>query len=594
MNIINFKYHCIFILILSITVTVIWPGLDGPLVFDDFKNLSQLINDSQVDYKKFIFENKSGPLGRSVSMISFAFNYWLEDELVIFNMKLTNLLIHLVNGTLLYGLLIILLKPIYATRPCHLLALVIAGCWLLTPFNTGTVLYTIQRMAVLETSFIFLGCLSYVLARNITVISSYKRKIFFLVAFLCWPLALLSKENGILLPVFILLIEVCFYDAIRSRFKNVKLNQWALYSASIIVAGVLLISLLNGYGYLNYELRDYTLAERLYTQPIIILDYFSKIVLPLAVDSGLFNDDYKIRSNLWNFHTLFAYAVLIIICAISLILLKHDRYRHLVFGILFFILGHSVESTILPLEMYFQHRNYLPSAGLFYSLIIVLHYVLTETRIRQLLTPLVITYVLFLGYASYQKSNIWSAWHLIVANAYTNHPESVRANLTTVELLMRQGDFRSGLLVNDQILQLKPAESFRPRIQRLYLYCELAESIPESEYARFGTEFDNKFRVEVSSALSNLLESYKRNNCSFIDLDRIVMALSAWLDEGIANGDFTADYMWYIEYYIVEFLFVIGNDIKAHDRLIASAALGGQGAQYYLDEILSGGSNTKK
>ena len=98
MKIINFIHHCIFILVLLLTVTVIWPGLDGPLVFDDYNNLSQLINDSQVDYKKFIFENKSGPLGRSVSMISFAFNYWLDDELVIFNFNSNAITCNILSG----------------------------------------------------------------------------------------------------------------------------------------------------------------------------------------------------------------------------------------------------------------------------------------------------------------------------------------------------------------------------------------------------------------------------------------------------------------------------------------------------------------
>lgn len=584
----NFKYHFTFILISLLVVIVIWPGLGGPLVLDDHKNLSELINSSQIEYGNFIFGNESGPLGRSVVMASFALNYWLNGELVIFNMKLTNLLIHLINGTLLYSLFIILLGAIYTIRQCHSLALAISGCWLLTPFNTGTVLYTVQRMALLETLFILLGCLSYVLARNIKAVNSYKRKYFLLVTLLCWPLALFSKENGILLPLFILLIELCFYNTVGAKLREIKLKQAMSYLVLIIAAGILLVTSLNWYGYLNYESINYTLAERLYTQPIILLDYFSKTVLPLTVDAGLFHDDYEIRYTLWNFCTLSAYFLLIITCVFSLVLLAHNRYRHMVFGILLFLIGHSIESTILPLEMYFEHRNYLPSAGLYYSLLVTLYCLLAKTKAKRAIMLLVIVYIMSLACFSYQKSSVWSAWHLIVANAYTNHPGSVRANLATVELLARQGDLQMGLLVNHQIIQLKSAESFRSRIQRLYLYCELADDIPGSEYARFSTEFDTHYRIEVSTALLNLLESYKRNHCDFIDMGRIAEVLSGWLDEGILSGDFIARDVWYIEYYIVEFLLVVGNDIKAHDRLMRSAGLGSQGAQYYLDEIFPG------
>ena len=33
------------------------------------------------------------------------------------------------------------------------------------------------------------------------------------------------------------------------------------------------------------------------------------------------------------------------------------------FGIAFFLGGHLLESTVLPLELYYEHRNYLPSFG---------------------------------------------------------------------------------------------------------------------------------------------------------------------------------------------------------------------------------------
>ncbi len=40
--------------------------------------------------------------------------------------------------------------------------------------------------------------------------------------------------------------------------------------------------------------------------------------------------------------------------------LLRRRYPLLLLAVLFFLVGHSMESTLIPLEMVYEHRNYLP------------------------------------------------------------------------------------------------------------------------------------------------------------------------------------------------------------------------------------------
>ena len=65
---------------------------------------------------------------------------------------------------------------------------------------------------------------------------------------------------------------------------------------------------------------------------------------------------------LWSPSTT-ALSLLAWVGAVAVALLLRKRYPLLVFALLFYLVAHSMESTILPLEMVFEHRNYLPSVG---------------------------------------------------------------------------------------------------------------------------------------------------------------------------------------------------------------------------------------
>ena len=92
------KYHILLISCLIVATISIWGGTKGSLVLDDYQNFSPFLNIEKPNYSNIIFDNESGPLGRSVSMATFAFNHWLRGSLNSYDLKLTNLLIHLGNA----------------------------------------------------------------------------------------------------------------------------------------------------------------------------------------------------------------------------------------------------------------------------------------------------------------------------------------------------------------------------------------------------------------------------------------------------------------------------------------------------------------
>ena len=272
-----------------VLLIISWQGLFGPLVFDDLTSLSPIANESLPDYRKFIFNNHSGPLGRSFSMATFATNHWLRDGFNNFDLKFTNLAIHITNGMLLYCIIVFLLQHTHARNQHRWLALIVASCWLLSPMNSGVVFYAIQRMALLACFFVFAGILFYSFWRHGRFVSPIGKTACLVSCALCWPLACLSKENGVLLPILILIVEFYFFSSGR-LFRILRIVLLSLF-----VGGCVAIYAFHAFDFLNYADRNFTLLERLSTQPLVIAHYIRELLLPASVDIGYSTTIFQFR-----------------------------------------------------------------------------------------------------------------------------------------------------------------------------------------------------------------------------------------------------------------------------------------------------------
>ena len=155
--------------LLVATVLVYLPGLNGPFLFDDPPNLILPINawlSGQTGWHEVLLGNRSGLLGRPLSMLSFIANA-ATTGLAPLPFKATNLAIHLLCGLLIYVLIsrVLTRDPQLRTR-AKLAALLVSAVWLLHPMQVSTVLYIVQRMAQLSTMFMLLGLLVFVLGRE--------------------------------------------------------------------------------------------------------------------------------------------------------------------------------------------------------------------------------------------------------------------------------------------------------------------------------------------------------------------------------------------------------------------------------------------
>jgi len=342
------------------------------------------------------------------------------------------------------------------------------------------------------------------------------------------------------------------------------------------------IGIIHFKGLLDYSTFDFNLVARLATQAVVLIDYIQSLLLPFSTGTGLYADDVVVKTTFWNVETVFSCLFLILVIAISFYLLIKDKFRYLAFGPLFFLLAHSLESTVFPLEMYFSHRNYLPSIGFYFFLVSFIYTFFFYIGSSRLLLTLLGIYLSLFAVFSYQVSKVWSSKESIVVYAYYHHPQSVRANMSVVEILKRKGKMEQALDINEMLITQRDADTFRPVTQRVYLHCWGNLTLAPHEYKRFSSAIDRYHALEVSNALTNLLDIYRIRECVGVDLVAIIDLLASWVDEQLEIGNYSTEQMWHLEYYVIEFLLLVEYKERALERLNQYSSLGSHAAREYI------------
>lgn len=435
-----------YLLLLASVILAIFayvPGLTGYFIFDDTVNILENphIRIQSLDFatlRQAAFSGDAGILSRPVSVLTFALNYYLNGSLNPYYFKLTNILIHLTNGICVFALTCLLLE---AHRHHHAkeleqhaarwIALAVAAVWVLHPINLTSVLYIVQRMTSLAALFTLLGMISYVYGR-LAILNSKKSG---WVCILCslalfTPLAALSKENGALLPVLLLLTEVIFFR-FQANTTNAKRLLIALFGITVLLPAILLIgyTLYNPNWFMGtYRMRDFTLPERLMTEARVIWLYIRMMLIPDITLLGLHHDDITISKGLLQPATTLASIAGLAALGIFA-MLSSKRHPVAAFGILFFLIGHSLESTFLPLELAHEHRNYLPVFGLLFTLT---YYLLNPASDKSSLGTrrgIAVFFILFMAGITFLRASTWGDHILLKEKEVAHHPNSIRANI---------------------------------------------------------------------------------------------------------------------------------------------------------------------
>ena len=511
--------------ILLLGLLLYWPGLTGGYAFDDFGNLVD--NPAlapaalHTHFWHAIWSAQAGPLGRPLSILSFAAQMWFTGPSP-WPLKLGNVLLHLFNGWLIWLLSTRLLgwlqrqQAVESVSACsakqawadpvkgqpslgqpgaqlvsaQTLSLMVTAAWVLAPIQLTAVLYVIQREEALASCFMLLGLLAYWHGR-MRLIERKRGAMVWIWGGLVLgtALAMLAKETGVMLPAYAFVMEwVVLRGALarsdaagsgppiadtactargggegdmallsargidaptRLRGRTLKaLNPLIpVYLVVLVIPGVLglawlLPSVLNGTA---YAARPFTLNERLLTEGRVMVDYLRWIILPTPNALSLYHDDLHVSTGwLSPWTTAASWVFLGALLAVALWLRK--RRPLFAFGVLWFFAGQSLLSTFVPLELVYEHRNYLPDWGVFLALFDLLFAWSVPNKARQstlrvltvgAMAALIALYGLFTGL----RAHVWANPYRLAYFEATTHPQSPRASydLGRVMLIMAKG-----------------------------------------------------------------------------------------------------------------------------------------------------------
>ena len=455
------------------TILAYWPGLNGPFVLDDFGALAALGERGGVvdweTFKAFVFGGAAGPTGRPLSLLSFLIDAsnWPADSS---SFKRTNLAIHLLNGVLLGVLVSQLLAVLqYPKRNARWLALATVAVWLLHPFLVSTTLYVVQRMAQLSTLFILAGLSAYVYGRGF--LDTRPRRAFAIMSIsvvVFGLLATLSKENGILLPVLIGVLELTVFAA-NSATSPSSHRLWKivfLVVPSMIIAVYLGEFVTRDTFFDVVPPRDFSIYERLITQPRVLLEYLQHWFLPKLYTTGVFQDHFVTSAGLLSPPATLL-SILLHGAAIAAAFVYRVRLPLFSLAILFFYAGHLLEGSVLNLEMYFEHRNYLPVVFLSLPVLAALRARVSAASFG----AVVVTFVLVLGGFTRYSATIWSDFPTMVEASARKAPTSARAQAHYAVNLFNANRANEALHVIDRAIDTSQYPNPLLLVNRLLMLC---------------------------------------------------------------------------------------------------------------------------
>jgi len=437
----------IVIVIIISVLAVSFPGWNGSFVLDDYPNIvqNQTLKFTEFSFNKLWTATISGissSTGRPISMLSFALSSYFHG-LNPFLFKLTNTIIHLLNTILvfLFSIKLLNLPKLQETlaltfKATIIISFLISLIWAVSPINISSSLYIVQRMNELSFLFLLSACLFYLHIRTSKEYSVLLQILLFFILCILLTLSVLSKENGILTIPLIFLIEYFLL------YKSCKRSNQLFYYCNLLfffifpIVFIFIYLLLSNGSSLDYSNRDFSLIERMMTQLRILIFYNKQLLFPDIYQLSYINDDIITSTSITKpFSTLYS---LIFWCIFTLLSLwYYKKYPWIFFGLVWFLISHSIESTIIPLEMYFEHRNYLPSFGIIFLGVTTLYYIYSKNNHifpKYLVYLSIICYLIYLIFHAHLSAKIIGNTNLMYNNYADKHPKSIRSQLIWGEI----------------------------------------------------------------------------------------------------------------------------------------------------------------
>ncbi len=419
------KNKLVLFLIVSLAI-LIWAIyskiLNYPFVFDDLPNIVEnpYIRINALSIHSIVAAATSGTnASRFIANLSFGLNYYL-DAYNPDGYHLLNIIIHFLNALLVFDLakrLLISFSDRHSSSTIQYIALFTALIWAVNPMQTNAVTYVVQRMTSMMTLFFLLSFDLYMIARC-SIAQVARRRLLYLLTICSGFIAFGCKQNAVMLPIMIIAFEwLLSYRSARKN--NTHLIACSLIGMAVVIGAVFWYAGDNPLAMITegYKERNFTMDQRLWTESRVIFFYLSLYFLPLPSRLNLNHDFVLSHSLLDPVQTLFAVAG-IILAGVAVFALRKKKPLYS-FVILWFFGNLVLESSIIPLEIIYEHRVYLPSIFLFLPIVEFLYGRFPGRQ--KVLHVFFSILIIILAVLSWQRNEVWSSrvnlWRDVVSKS---------------------------------------------------------------------------------------------------------------------------------------------------------------------------------
>ena len=527
----NHSFTIIFIsLFVFSTLFVYVNSFRAPFLFDDFTAIIK--NNPQLQINELTFSAlknaalHSNTKNRPLASITLALNYYFGG-MDTFGYHLVNVGIHMLTGICLFFLIIAILKhsatvPATGDNKSHnqidarntWIAFLSALIWLLHPLQTNAVTYIVQRMTSLSVLLYLLSMLLYINGRTLTRLGHLKQSVFsFSGCFAAGICAVLSKEIAATLPLFILLYEWFFLQDLRS-IKIRTMLVGSLISA-VIFWGMALFFLgphpidrmLAGYGHWGF-----TLSERVLTEFRVVAYYLSLMIFPHP-DRLMLDYDYPLSHSFIDPGVTAISAVMILFVFVTAVY-SAKKHRLLSFSILWFLGNLMIESSVIGIEIIYEHRLYLPSMMIFFLLVYGGDKLISVKQMKQ--TVVVLT-LLTLGLWTFQRNQTWSDDVMFWKDNARKAPHDARPLQNIAYAMQQRESHKEAVLYYQKALELEedPAAFYNMGISlsKMGFHLEAVMAYKQADQQNYdATDLHGKMAYELTmlGEFNEALNHYQR------------------------------------------------------------------------------------
>jgi protein O-mannosyl-transferase len=450
--------------------------LHAPFIFDDYDVIVD--NDTIKRLPEALRDIASN---RYLTVLSFALNYALHG-LKPLGYHLINNLIHIVNAVLVYYFVILSLRtPQLANHnvSAPFIAFFSAFVFISHPVQTQAVTYVVQRATSMATMFYLISLVMYIKARLLNQnlefgtqkqkerqkIAALKFVLFYLTSIISAILAMKTKQISFTLPIIIILYEFSFFNETPdTKLRTSKWKRFLFLFPILLTILIIPLSILNIKGHtetIGYDIDiqsretiNISRADYLITQFRVIMTYLRLLTFPANQSLDYI---YPVYHSFFDPQVFLSFGVLSGIFCFGMYLVYYSQSRARIlrfaaFGIFWFFITLSVESSIIPVkDVIFEHRLYLPSIGFFIAFIVLTEHILPYRKVK---VAFMITIVILLSVTTYQRNTTWKDPQLLWEDAVTKFPDNPRAYNHRGIIFKEEGEFQKAIEQSEKSLRI--------------------------------------------------------------------------------------------------------------------------------------------